>query len=85
MRDSFSQHLIDNIGIVLNNNQQVILFQNRRGYTPQWQCQTCGQITKCTRCDVSLTYHKRIIIWNVTIADTRPYRPSNAALVIRQI
>jgi primosomal protein N' (replication factor Y) len=59
MRDSFSQHLIDNIGIVLNNNQQVILFQNRRGYTPQWQCQTCGQITKCTRCDVSLTYHKK--------------------------
>ena len=36
----------------------IILFQNRRGYTPQWQCQTCGWIPKCTRCDVSLTYHK---------------------------
>ncbi len=59
MHDSFSQHLVNNIEFVLKNNQQVILFQNRRGYTPQWQCQTCGQISKCTRCDVSLTYHKK--------------------------
>lgn len=59
MHDSFSQHLVNNIQVALENKQQVILFQNRRGYTPQWQCQTCGQITKCTRCDVSLTYHKK--------------------------
>jgi primosomal protein N' (replication factor Y) len=59
MHDSFSQHLVNNIEFVLKNNEQVILFQNRRGYTPQWQCQTCGQISKCTRCDVSLTYHKK--------------------------
>lgn len=59
MHDSFSQHLVNHIQVALENKQQVILFQNRRGYTPQWQCQTCGQITKCTRCDVSLTYHKK--------------------------
>ncbi len=59
MHDSFSHQLVNNIDFVLKNNQQVILFQNRRGYTPQWQCQTCGQISKCTRCDVSLTYHKK--------------------------
>ncbi len=42
----------------LENNEQVILFQNRRGYSPFVQCFTCGWIPKCKNCDVSLTYHK---------------------------
>ncbi|SHF29875.1 replication restart DNA helicase PriA [Mariniphaga anaerophila] len=42
----------------LNNREQVILFQNRRGYSPFIQCFTCGWIPKCENCDVSLTYHK---------------------------
>ena len=41
------------------NKEQVILFQNRRGYTPFWQCEKCAWIPQCKRCDVSLTYHKQ--------------------------
>jgi primosomal protein N' (replication factor Y) len=55
---SFSDILIHQMAKTLEAEQQIILFQNRRGYTPQWQCQTCGWIPKCTRCDVSLTFHK---------------------------
>ena len=40
------------------NNKQVILFQNRRGYSPYQVCQSCGWIPHCQQCDVSLTYHK---------------------------
>lgn len=42
----------------LDKKEQVILFQNRRGYSPYVECFSCGHIPKCTRCDVSLTYHK---------------------------
>ena len=42
----------------LAHGRQVILFQNRRGYSPYQVCQTCGWIPHCVQCDVSLTYHK---------------------------
>jgi priA: primosomal protein N' len=42
----------------LENKEQVILFQNRRGYAPMIECHTCGWVPKCKNCDVSLTYHK---------------------------
>lgn len=42
----------------LEKNEQIILFQNRRGYAPFVECFTCGNIPKCNYCDVSLTYHK---------------------------
>jgi primosomal protein N' (replication factor Y) len=42
----------------LERKEQVILFQNRRGYSPFVQCFNCGWIPKCQNCDVSLTYHK---------------------------
>lgn len=42
----------------LDNDRQVILFQNRRGYNPYLICGTCGFIPQCTHCDVSLTLHK---------------------------
>lgn len=42
----------------LMGNKQVILFQNRRGYSPYQVCQTCGWIPHCKQCDVSLTFHK---------------------------
>jgi primosomal protein N' (replication factor Y) (superfamily II helicase) len=42
----------------LKAGRQVIVFQNRRGYTPYQVCTTCGWIPKCTQCDVSLTFHK---------------------------
>tara|TARA_B100000767_G_C19777165_1_gene543324 strand:+ start:4704 stop:7154 length:2451 start_codon:yes stop_codon:yes gene_type:complete len=54
----FSKELITSIQTVLQNNKQVILFQNRRGYAPVMECFTCGHIPQCTNCDVTLTYHQ---------------------------
>lgn len=53
----YSKELIDEIKNKVNNKEQVILFQNRRGYSPYIQCHTCGHIRKCDHCDVRLTYH----------------------------
>ncbi|MGJ8661434.1 MAG: replication restart helicase PriA, partial [Bacteroidota bacterium] len=55
----FSTFLIDSMREALNNKEQVILFQNRRGYNPRWQCEICSWTPHCVNCDVSLTYHKR--------------------------
>lgn len=57
MKGAFSNMLIKLIGYNLDHQHQVILFQNRRGYSPLWVCQVCGWIPKCTDCDVNLTYH----------------------------
>ncbi|NQX52882.1 replication restart helicase PriA [Pedobacter panaciterrae] len=54
----FSTKLIDEIAFTLENKEQVILFQNRRGYATILICGTCGYAPKCVNCDVSLTYHK---------------------------
>lgn len=51
-------HLEQHIQNAIQQKKQVILFQNRRGYTPYMICNTCGWIPKCHQCDVSLTYHK---------------------------
>ncbi|RAR75459.1 replication restart helicase PriA [Flavobacterium aciduliphilum] len=58
MKGHFSQTLIENITEALNLREQVILFQNRRGFSPILECITCGHIPQCTSCNVSLTYHK---------------------------
>lgn len=58
MTSHFSQDLIDEIKKALVNGEQVILFQNRRGFSPIVACMTCGHVPKCQHCDVSLTYHK---------------------------
>ena len=50
--------LRDEIQLALNKNEQVILFQNRRGYAPYIACNVCNWIPQCKNCDVSLTYHK---------------------------
>jgi primosomal protein N' (replication factor Y) len=55
----FSDLLLKAIQDTLQNQQQVILFQNRRGYSPILQCQDCYWIPTCRRCDVTLTYHKK--------------------------
>lgn len=60
LQGSLTNKLIDSIQQALEQKEQVILFQNRRGYTPLWQCHSCGWIPQCTRCDVSLTYHKNV-------------------------
>jgi primosomal protein N' (replication factor Y) len=60
MRSHFSPMMIDNIEEALNKNEQVILFQNRRGFSPFLECNSCGWVPGCKWCDVSLTYHKGI-------------------------
>ena len=59
MYDHFSDPLVARIRETLAENKQVILFQNRRGYSPQIQCMQCGQPPRCVQCDVPMTYHKR--------------------------
>lgn len=58
MTGHFSDVLIEEINIALSLGEQVILFQNRRGYSPVIECITCGHVPQCQQCDVSLTYHK---------------------------
>lgn len=58
MNGHFSIALIEAITTALNLGEQVILFQNRRGFSPILECTTCGHIPQCTSCNVSLTYHK---------------------------
>ncbi len=58
MQSHFTSSLLNAIGEALTNKEQVILFQNRRGYTPLWNCEICNWTPKCKNCDVSLTYHK---------------------------
>ncbi|MDR0385125.1 MAG: primosomal protein N' [Prevotellaceae bacterium] len=55
---NFSRPLLNAIKDALARNEQVILFQNRRGFSPFVQCEDCGHVMKCKYCDVSLTYHK---------------------------
>jgi len=58
MKGMFSVQLIDAIHNTLENGKQVILFQNRRGYAPILECESCGHAPQCTQCDVSMTYHQ---------------------------
>lgn len=60
MRGLLSPDLRDAIAEALNNGEQVILFQNRRGFSPIIECHECGWSPKCPHCDVSLTYHKNM-------------------------
>lgn len=58
MTGHFSERLLHLIQEALEEKEQVILFQNRRGYSPIVECKTCGVAPQCPNCDVSLTYHK---------------------------
>jgi primosomal protein N' (replication factor Y) len=60
MVSHFTPELLEAIDNALGNNEQVILFQNRRGFSPYIECPECGWIPKCIQCAVSLTYHKSI-------------------------
>ena len=57
MNGHFSDTLVASIRQTLEEGGQVILFQNRRGFSPMMECMTCGHVPQCTHCDVSLTYH----------------------------
>lgn len=58
MKGHFSERLIEAIGTTLEAGEQIILFQNRRGFAPIVECQSCGHAPQCPNCDVSLTYHQ---------------------------
>lgn len=59
MHSHFSPALITDIQEALSNKEQVILFQNRRGFSIFLDCNRCGEVPRCRHCDVSLTYHKK--------------------------
>lgn len=59
MKGVFSPVLIQEMQRTLNEGNQIILFQNRRGYSTYLQCDCCGSILKCSHCDVSMTYYKQ--------------------------
>lgn len=58
MNGHFSRKLFEAVEDALTLGNQVILFQNRRGFAPYLQCDDCGWVPTCNHCDVSLTYHK---------------------------
>lgn len=58
MESHFSDTLIEKIRSALQNHEQIILFQNRRGYAPYIECKACAFVPHCKNCDVSLTVHK---------------------------
>ena len=60
MNGPFSPTLLSAVRGALERGEQVILFQNRRGFAPMVECHTCGWVPKCDNCDVSLTLHKNM-------------------------
>lgn len=59
MRGAFSPRLIEAMRTALDRHEQVILFQNRRGFSPLIECKQCGWVPRCPHCDVTLTMHKK--------------------------
>jgi primosomal protein N' (replication factor Y) (superfamily II helicase) len=57
-KGDFTSFLLNEIKETISKKEQVILFQNRRGYSPMIQCEDCGWVPKCINCAVSLTYHQ---------------------------
>jgi primosomal protein N' (replication factor Y) len=60
MKGPFTSQLASAIANALEHQEQIILFQNRRGFAPVLECQECHWVPKCKNCDISLTYHKFI-------------------------
>jgi primosomal protein N' (replication factor Y) len=58
MQSIFSPELMSHMAESLENKEQIILFQNRRGYAPYLECKSCGWVPHCPNCSVSLTYHR---------------------------
>ena len=59
VKGNFSEPLLQEMQGALKREEQIILFQNRRGFAPMVECHDCAWVPKCRQCDVSLTYHKR--------------------------
>lgn len=58
VHDAFTPLLVEQMRKALERKEQIILFQNRRGFSPFMMCRTCGCVPRCQNCDISLTYHK---------------------------
>ncbi len=58
MVGNFTSRLVEEMKAAIGRGEQIILFQNRRGYAPTMACSTCGWTSECRNCDVTLTYHK---------------------------
>jgi len=59
MSSHFTPLLLEHMQEALNSKEQIILFQNRRGFAPYMECEDCNWIPECKHCDVSLTYHRK--------------------------
>ncbi len=59
MKTHFSTSLLDQLAEALKNNEQAILFQNRRGFSLRLECEACNWMPTCKNCDVTLVYHKK--------------------------
>ena len=59
MQSHFSSFLVDHIKLAIENKEQVILFQNRRGFSLRIECDSCNWMPQCVNCDVTLIYHKK--------------------------
>ena len=59
LQGPFSPQLLEKMRQALDAHEQIILFQNRRGYAPHIECHVCGWVPRCPHCDVSLTMHAR--------------------------
>jgi primosomal protein N' (replication factor Y) len=57
-KSHFSSVLLNEMKLALEEQKQVILFQNRRGFSLRLECEQCGWVPQCKYCDVTLTYHK---------------------------
>jgi len=60
IRSHFTPQLMNAIEEALEKNEQVLLFQNRRGFSPFIECEECGFIPRCKHCAVSMTYHREM-------------------------
>lgn len=60
MVSHFTPELLNSMDVALGKGEQIILFQNRRGFSPYIECSECGWIPVCIQCAVNLTYHKAI-------------------------
>ena len=70
----FSKKLIEAIKDRLEQDEQIIILLNRRGYATTVMCQDCGYIMKCPNCDIPLTYHKKYNKMNCHYCDYNTYK-----------
>ena len=82
LKGLFSHYLLESIKEAIKNGEQVILFQNRRGYSPTVTCEVCSWVPKCNNCDISLTLHQYKSEINCQLfVVTNSFRLKNALLV----